>query len=226
MTDNFEHPPKARRIFTPQGNLQAEQTTPRSTSSKAPISISLILLGTAILVGGVIIGWSSFFQKADNIEISLETVSASPAGNLEMTGARYSGTTDSGVEFTINAERAVESATQRGLVRLYEPDGFVSSAKDGRTSLSSHQALYNAADKRLEMTGEVTIFQTEKALTLTSEEMTAFIGNGELLSTKPVTLKGPDIFLTSEGMHATDNGNVILFKGKSHIALKQAEEQP
>ena len=138
-----------------------------------------------------------------------------------MTGARYSGTTENGLKFSINAERAVESASQKGLVRLFAPDGFVSSDKDGKTNLSSNEAIYHAAERRLDMTGNVSIFQSRQNLTLSSEEMTALFGKGELLTEKPVTLQGPDIFLTSQGMHATENGDVILFTGKSRIELKQ-----
>jgi len=215
-------PPPKRSLFTPQAEDPAKNQTARPARRAAlPISLSLILLGSAIVIGGAIIGWTSFFQQSDNIQISLESVSAQPSGNLEMTGARYSGTTENGLEFSINAERAVESAAQKGLIRLFAPDGFVSSDEDGQTNLSSNEAIYHAAERRLDMTGNVNIFQSKQNLTLSSEEMTALFGKGELLTEKPVTLQGPDIFLTSQGMHATENGDVILFTGKSRIELKQ-----
>jgi len=215
-------PPK-RSIFTPQAEMPpqdiAEQASPRRKG--LPVSLSLVLLATAIGIGGAIIGWTSFFQQSDNIEISLKSVSTQPAGNLEMTGARYSGTTDNGMKFLISAERAVESASQKGLIRLFGPDGFVSSDKDGRTNLSSNEAVYHADKRRLDLYGAVNIFQSKQQLTLTSEEMTALIGKGELLTKTPVTLTGQNIFLTAQGMHATENGEVILFTGKSRIELKQ-----
>ena len=107
------------------------------------------------------------------------------------------------------------------MVRLFAPDGFVSLDKDGKTNLSSNEAIYHTSERRLDMTGNVSIFQSRQNLTLSSEEMTALFGKGELLTEKPVTLQGPDIFLTSQGMHATENGDVILFTGKSRIELKQ-----
>lgn len=220
-----ETPPPSsqkRTIFTPQAEDPAQnQPAVPARRTTLPVSLSLILLGSAIIIGGVIVGWTSFFQQTDNIQISLESVSAQPAGNLEMTGAHYSGTTENGLKFSINAERAVESAPQKGLVRLFAPDGFVSSDKDGKTNLSSNEAIYHTAERRLDMTGNVSIFQSRQNLTLSSEEMTALFGKGELLTEKPVTLQGPDIFLTSQGMHATENGDVILFTGKSRIELKQ-----
>lgn len=214
--------PAKTNIFTPQiAEADTETALQKPQRSGLPVSLSLILLGVAIIIGGIIVGWTSFFQNNDNIEISLESVSTQPTGTLEMTGARYSGTTENGVEFSINAERAVESADEKGLVMLYEPDGFVSSESDGRTNLSSNSALYYATERRLDMSGNVNIYQAKQNLTLKSEEIVALIGKGEMLSNKPVILEGPDIFLTSQGMHATDNGEVIKFTGKSRVELKQ-----
>ena len=214
--------PSKTNIFTPQiAEADTETALQKPQRSGLPVSLSLILLGVAIIIGGIIVGWTSFFQNNDNIEISLESVSTQPTGTLEMTGARYSGTTENGVEFSINAERAVESADEKGLVVLYEPDGFVSSESDGRTNLSSNSALYYATERRLDMSGNVNIYQSKQNLTLKSEEIVALIGKGEMLSNKPVILEGPDIFLTSQGMHATDNGEVIRFTGKSRVELKQ-----
>lgn len=214
--------PAKTNIFTPQiAEADTETALQKPQRSGLPVSLSLILLGVAIIIGGIIVGWTSFFQNNDNIEISLESVSTQPTGTLEMTGARYSGTTENGVEFSINAERAVESADEKGLVVLYEPDGFVSSESDGHTNLSSNSALYYATERRLDMSGNVNIYQAKQNLTLKSEEIVALIGKGEMLSNKPVILEGPDIFLTSQGMHATDNGEVIKFTGKSRVELKQ-----
>lgn len=214
--------PAKTNIFTPQiAEADTETALQKPQRSGLPVSLSLILLGVAIIIGGIIVGWTSFFQNNDNIEISLESVSTQPTGTLEMTGARYSGTTENGVEFSINADRAVESADKKGLVVLYEPDGFVFSESDGRTNLSSNSALYYATERRLDMSGNVNIYQAKQNLTLKSEEIVALIGKGEMLSNKPVILEGPDIFLTSQGMHATDNGEVIKFTGKSRVELKQ-----
>ena len=214
--------PAKTNIFTPQiAEADTDTALQKPQRSGLPVSLSLILLGVAIIIGGIIVGWTSFFQNNDNIEISLESVSTQPTGTLEMTGARYSGTTENGVEFSINADRAVESADEKGLVVLYEPDGFVSSESDGRTNLSSNSALYYATERRLDMSGNVNIYQAKQNLTLKSEEIVALIGKGEMLSNKPVILEGPDIFLTSQGMHATDNGEVIKFTGKSRVELKQ-----
>lgn len=214
--------PAKKNIFTPQiAEADTETALQKPQRSGLPVSLSLILLGVAIIIGGIIVGWTSFFQNNDNIEISLESVSTQPTGTLEMTGARYSGTTENGVEFSINADRAVESADEKGLVVLYEPDGFVSSESDGRTNLSSNSALYYATERRLDMSGNVNIYQAKQNLTLKSEKIVALIGKGEMLSNKPVILEGPDIFLTSQGMHATDNGEVIKFTGKSRVELKQ-----
>ena len=215
-------PPAKTNIFTPQtADPGTETASQKPKRGGLPVSLSLVLLGTTIIIGGVIVGWASFFQNNDNIEISLESVSTQPTGTLEMTGAHYSGTTETGVKFSIKAARAVESVNEKGLIRLYEPDGFVSSESDGNTNLSSNSALYYAAERRLDMNVDAKIYQAKQDLTLMSEEIVAFIDKGEMISEKPVILEGPNIFLTAQGMHATNNGEVIKFTGKSRVELKQ-----
>ena len=188
-------PPK-RSIFTPQAEMPPldidVQPSPRRKG--LPVSLSLVPAGHGDRDWRGDYRLTSFFQQSNNIEVRLESVSTQPAGNLEMTGAHYSGTTDNGMKFLISAERAVESASQKGLIRLFGPDGFVSSDKDGRTKLSSNEAVYHADERRLDLYGAVNIFQSRQQLTLTSEEMTALIGKGELLTKNTCHPDRPGIY--------------------------------
>ncbi len=209
------------KIFAPRQNSSAEPSVHAKKTSGLRFSLSIILLLTAVLVTGLAIGWTSFFPQSENIEISLATASKTPTGNLEMTGARYAGTTPSGMKFTIQASRAIESAQNRGVVRLFEADGFVEDNKEGKTTLSAKEALYDTTAKRLDMTGDVDIYQDQHQMRLTSQMMTAFMDKGELVTEMPVKLASPQLLLTAEGMHAKEHGDIILFKGKSRAQLKQ-----
>ncbi len=64
--------PAKTNIFTPQiAEADTETALQKPQRSGLPVSLSLILLGVAIIIGGIIVGWTSFFQNNDNIEISL-----------------------------------------------------------------------------------------------------------------------------------------------------------
>ena len=72
------------------------------------LSVSLILLLASLTVGGITVWWSGFYAESENISISLETVSKTPSDQLQMTGARYSGVSASGLKFNIEADKVIE----------------------------------------------------------------------------------------------------------------------
>ena len=92
-----------------------------------------MLLVASAVIGGATILWTGFLTESENIEISLETVNRTPANQLELTGAEYSGVTESGLEYNIKAARVVEIKDQAGLLHLYKADGWISSKTDGMT---------------------------------------------------------------------------------------------
>ncbi len=212
-------------LFTPR----REQAAPARGKSKrmlgASLSLSALLLVTAVVAAGITIGWTNFFPQAENIEISIETAGQTTAGNLEMTGARYSGTTKSGQKFTINAARAVEAADNKGVVRLFEPDGSITNTADGIMTIAARQAVYNATASRLDMQGDVNIFESARQMMLTGQTFTALMDTGELVSESPVIMTGPDMHLTAEGMHASEHGDILVFTGRSQIQIKQTTSQ-
>ena len=191
---------------------------------KQRLSISLILLTASLVVGGLTVWWSGFYAETETIAISVETVSKTPSDQLQMTGARYSGVTETGLKFNIEADKVIEMTDKAGLVHLFKPDGWIDSDKDGRTTLASEEAVYDSQSAVLDMSGDVRIYQQQQDMTLQGQHMTALINSGELKTDKPVSLTGPAIELTAQGMESKNRGEVILFTGQTQARLKQTEK--
>ena len=182
-----ENEPKVL-LFTSRTATQEPPTNGRETSrGKQRLSVSLLLLVASALIGGVTILWSGFFAESENIEISLEAVSRTPANQLQLTGAEYSGITETGLQYNIQADRVVETREQAGLLRLYEADGWISSETDGVTTLLSNEAVYNSTTGSLDMSGNVRIHQKQQDMLLKSQRMTALINSGDLRTDVPVS---------------------------------------
>lgn len=216
-----EHQPKvplfASRAFTQQDSAKGTTNNRR----KQRLSVSLMLLVGSALIGGATILWSGFFSESENIEISLETVSKTPANQLQLTGAEYSGVTETGLEYNIKADRVVEMKEQAGVLHFYEADGWISSQTDGETTLLSKEALYNSTTATLDMSGNVQIHRKQQDMLLLSQQMTALIDTGDLRTDMPVYVIGPQIELTSEGLMTQNSGETILFTGQTQARLKQ-----
>ena len=178
----------------------------------------------SLTVGGITVWWSGFYAETENISISLETVSKTPSDQLQMTGARYSGVSPSGLKFNIEADKVIEMSNQAGLVHLFKPDGWIESDFDGKTTLLSEEAIYNSQAAILDMTGNVQIHQKQQDMILKSQQMTALIDSGDLKTDMPVSLTGPTIELTAQGMESQNRGEVILFKGQTKARLMQTTQ--
>ena len=216
-----EHEPRVPLFASRAVNPQAPKNGITNSRSKQRLSVSLILLVTSTLIGGGTILWSGFFAESENIEITLETVSRTPANQLQLTGAEYSGITASGLEYNIQANRVVEMKDRTGLLHLYETDGWILSDTDGVTTLLSKEAIYNSTTSTLDMSGDVRIHQKRQDMLLKSQQMTALINTGDLRTDMPVHVIGPQIDLRSEGMVSQNRGEILLFKGQTQVLLKQ-----
>ena len=201
--------------------MQAPANEKENNRGKRRLSISLMLLIASALIGSATILWTGFLAESENIEISLETVSKTPANQLQLTGAEYAGVTESGLEYNIKADRVVEVKEQAGLLHLYEADGWISSKTDGMTTLLSKEAVYDSTKATLDMSGDVQIHQEKQDMLVKSQKMTALIGTGDLKTDMPVSVTGPRIELISEGMVSEKRGEIILFTGQTQARLKQ-----
>ena len=190
----------SKPLFASREEAPAAQNGSINGHGKQRLSISLILLLASLTVGGITVWWSGFYAETENISISLETVSKTPSDQLQMTGARYSGVSASGLKFNIEADKVIEMSNQAGLVHLFKPDGWIESDLDGKTTLLSEEAIYNSQAAILDMTGNVQIHQKQQDMILKSQQMTALIDSGDLKTDLPVRLTGPTIELTAQDM--------------------------
>ena len=205
--DNMPAQPKRPSVLF----SRSEQATPQPTPRRK--SVSFILLGGAILISGGMVGLSSIFQPQENIEIDITSLSATPTGSLEMTGARYSGRTPSGNFFSITADRAVEDANNKETMHLFNPDGTFERDGKGTTHLLSKEGFYNANADTIVLFGAVRVHRDIQNLTLLTERMEANIESGTLLAPTAVEVTSPDMQVTAEGMQAYNHGERIIFTG-------------
>lgn len=216
-----KHEPKVPLFASRAATQKAPANGKPNNRGKQRLSVSLMLLVASAVIGGATLLWSSFLAESENIEISLETVSRTPTNQLQLTGAEYSGVTETGLKYNIQAHRVVEMKEQAGLLHLYEADGWISSETDGVTTLLSKEAVYDSTMATLDMSGNVQIHQKQQDMLVKSQRITALIDSGDLKTDMPVSVTGPKIYLTSEGMVSQNKGEIIVFTGQTRVRLKQ-----
>ena len=115
----------SKALFASREDASLAQSGNKNGRGRQRLSVSLILLLASLTVGSTTVWWRGFYAESENISISLETVSKTPADQLQMTGARYSGVSASGLKFNIEADKVIERSDQAGVVHLFKPDGWI-----------------------------------------------------------------------------------------------------
>jgi len=208
--------PRVTHIDT-QGSAQA-----RSVRAKR----NRLLLGTALVAIGIgALGWTNFLSEDNTIQISLQTVSKTKSSALEMTGARYSGTTQTGKQYVITADRAVEQQAGSGEISLFQPNGVVTDTASQQTRMIARQASYTSASSMIRLSGDVVIYQSVNDMTLKTQYAEADIENGLFEVPRNVTIQSPRMSLVADSMTSRNKGQYYLFGGQSKLVLKPKQTQ-
>ena len=208
-----------RPRFAPRVTQIDSSDAPRSRSVRA--QRNRLMLGASLVVIGIgALGWTNFLSEEKTIEISLQTVSKTKSAAIEMTGARYAGTTQTGKQYVITADRAVETVAGSGEIALFVADGVVTDTANQQTRLNAKQATYLSNTSMLSLSGDVVIYQTAHDMTLKTQYAEADIENGLFESPRQVTIQSPRMELVADSMTSRDQGLYYLFGGQSKLTLK------
>ena len=221
MTDK----PDAQKsvVFTPRSaqDLTAP-AAPRAVRSKRKI---LIFSAILVLTGILSLGWTQFLGENNAIEISVQSVASTKTTGIEMTGARYAGTTASGKRYLITADKASEEQFGSGEITLIAPDGTLDGEGSNQVRVRANEAIYYANDEQMHMRGDVVLYQSERELTLRTAYAEADIGEGRFEAPQPVVMQSPSLYLTSQAMLARDGGSYFLFTGKTRLVMQPATQK-
>ena len=215
MADNSEKMKSA--VFAPR------ETTPLKPAA-APRAVrsqrKLLILGAILVLSSiVVIIWSSFINDDNTIEISVQSVSTTKTSGIEMTGAKYAGTTSTGKRYVITADKASETQAGGNEIKLIAPDGTLQDEEDRQMKMSAKEAVYISTQDQINMRGNVVIYQSENDLTLRTEYAEAYIAKGDFHAPQYVVLNSPSLHVTSQTMTARNNGTYFLFTGQTKLIV-------
>ena len=173
-------------------------------------------IGIALVLSLLLGGGGAVSIKLTDPETS--QISAEAAVTLE--GVSYKGLTQSGENFAIFADQAIESLLNRNLVTLIAPRARLELGQQSKpVTIRSHRAEYDRARNDIHLTGEVVIDRPDLGYTLHTESAIAKLDSGDITSDVPVEAYTPSSTISAEGMAIHDKGNRIVFTGKSRAIL-------
>lgn len=179
-------------------------------------------LGALILLG-IMIGYSGLFEDREGLAITFAEVNA-VEDDLRMVSPRITGVDANGRPYVMTAFTATQAAENPNLITLetIQADLTLDDAEDW-ISLSARSGLLQADVEMLDLFGQIDIFSTE-GYEFHAERARLDFRNGTLVSDQPVSGQGPLGTLEANGMEATNNGDLLRFTGGVKVVIYGQEE--
>ena len=183
---------------------------------------SILFLGLALCLTLGIAAWLGLVDTNDDIRLEITDVSTSSDGNVALTGARYRGHTESGKRFEVIATAAIERSDSPGDIDLSEPIATIFSDDGSTLNITSQTGAYSQTGSGVALHGNVIVTDSARGMTMETEMLDANLSSGDLHTNTDVRLTSDTALVLAEGMQVFDEGDLIVFSGKSKMTLHNA----
>lgn len=180
---------------------------------KFALPVFAIALGFGIFRLAQVEQRGNLIYIGEGTEITPETIDS-----ISMQNARFSGRDDRNRSFTVTAETARQRSADSPIVHLVRPKADLD-LTDGRlVAIHAESGIFVRSDQMLNLAGDVTLSDNrgfEFHTTSASVDLERHTAVGDA----PVTGRGPSGDVASEGFQVLDEGDRVLFTGKTRLTL-------
>ena len=125
--------------------------------------------------------------------------------------------------FTIRAEKAKKTKSNQNLYRLEMPSGEIKDNSGNTIFLKSSKGEFNQNSQEIFLFKNVELTR-EDGLLFETEEAMIDLKTNDIFGKKKVSGKNKEGKIFSSGFSITEEGNKILFKGKTNLLIKQKND--
>lgn len=125
--------------------------------------------------------------------------------------------------FTIRAEKAKKTKSNENLYRLEMPSGEIKDNSGNTIFLKSLKGEFNQNSQEIFLFKNVELTR-EDGLLFETEEAMIDLKTNDIFGKKNVSGKNKEGKIFSSGFSITEEGNKILFKGKTNLLIKQKND--
>ena len=172
-----------------------------------------------IAVGlGVAIFYLAQVEVGKNVVLIGPTTEVVPEAidSVSMTNARFSGRDNRNRSFTVTADEARQKSTDSAIIHLKHPKADLD-LTDGRlVAIHADSGIFVRSDQLLNLAGEVTL-SDNKGFEFHTDSASIDLGRNTASGDAPVAGRGPSGDITSEGFRVLDDGDRVLFTGKTSL---------
>ena len=174
------------------------------------------ILGVGLLVGIGI--WPEIDRMEDRARVSFRRVVTAAPDAVRVVEPRYQGLDEQNRPYTVTADIAAQTDAP-DIVDLERPRADIVMTDGSWVLLESREGRFDKARNRLDLSGEVTLWQDGGNMLVTEAAQIA-LTEGAASGDRPVAAQGPFGTLVSEGFRLTERGQVVVFTGRARAVLE------
>ncbi|MBR0680048.1 LPS export ABC transporter periplasmic protein LptC [Roseomonas eburnea] len=203
-------PPSRGRWAPSAGQIARRRFLVRLAKWVFPIAGVGLLIGIAV--------WPELDRMEDRARVSFRRVIQTAPDAVRVVQPRYQGLDEQNRPFTVTATIASQTDAP-DVVELDQPRADILLTDGSWVLLESQAGRYDKGRNRLDLTGDVTLWQDGGNM-LVTEAAEVLLGDGSASGDRPVAAQGPFGTLVSEGFRLTERGQVVVFTGRARAVLE------
>lgn len=140
-------------------------------------------------------------------------------GKVVMEKPAIAGRNEKGVNYSMNASRALQDIKSPNLITLQDVTAALPMSDDVMAQVTASSGLFDRTADKMEMTEP---FDVKMSNGVTAHFQTARldIAGGSMLTDKPVTILTKDASIIAQTMKITDKGKTIIFAGQVRLNVE------
>ena len=142
-----------------------------------------------------------------------------------MMNARYDGIDEQNRPFSVTADLATQDSADADIVDLELPKADITLEDGTWLAITAKTGRYRREAEIVELAGEVVLFHDE-GFEVRTDAATVYLSEGDAEGILPVQGQGPAGELNAEGFQLINQGERIIFTGRSRLLLQpEADEE-
>lgn len=204
-------------------DLKSKQ--PPRLSGRNPYSLfvgflKVLLPALAVALVLLVVAWPQLMPDERQFRIGVTEISLEQAESLSMLNARFDGLDSNNQPFTVTADLATQATGDSPIIDLELPKADITLHDGTWLAITANSGRYQREDGRVDLNGDVVLFHDE-GFEVQTEAATVDLKGGEAHGSDPVHGQGPLGILNAEGFRLVENGERIIFTGKSRLIIYQ-----
>lgn len=183
------------------------------------ILLPVIAIGTI----GYLSIWS--YSNLSDTRITVEAVESVPLldAGMKVSGVAFEGRNKSDRAFSVTALSATETSGNKDIVDLEEPQAQIELSETSWIAVTAQAGKFDRQRDWVDLSGAVTVYH-DNGMTFVTEQAEIDLTNNDARSSVAVTGTDERRELTAEGFELRENGDVVVFMGRSHLRILPKQE--